>query len=154
MDTIFEMLSHRGDHLIGRVYGPLNFRLFVMPFVVTVLAIRAHLRDVREGRPTVMWAFIRDPAKRRRLLLSGLKDVGRVFIVACVLDTVYQVWVLRSFYLGEMLVVAVTCAIVPYVLIRGPVTRSVRWLYRKWSRPSTPSVADTTDDGADGRREH
>ena len=32
-----------------------------MPLVVTVLAIRAHLRDVREGRPTFLWAFIKDP---------------------------------------------------------------------------------------------
>ena len=146
MDTILEMLSQRGEHLLGRLSGPLNFRLVVMPLVVTILAVRAHLRDVREGRPTVLGAFFRDPTKRRRLLRSGLKDVGKVFIVACVLDTTYQILVLRSFYPGEVLVVAVVCAIVPYVLIRGLVLRSARLLYRKWARPAAPSAVNPNED--------
>ena len=57
---------------------------------------------------------------------------GKVFVVACVLDTIYQIWVLKSFYPGEMLVVAVACAIVPYCLVRGPILRGGRLLYRKW----------------------
>jgi hypothetical protein len=146
MDTIIDMLSHRGEHLLGRAGGPLNFRLFVMPLVVTVLAIRAHLRDVREGRPTVLWAFLKDPTKRRRLLRSGLKDFGKVFVVACVLDTTYQIMVLKSFYLGEMLIVAVVCAIVPYFLVRGPITRIARLLYRKWAGPAAQSGANPKDE--------
>jgi hypothetical protein len=140
MDTIIEMLSSRVEHLLGRASGPLHFRLFMMPLVVTFLAVRAHLRDVREGRPTLLWAFFRDPAERRRLLRSGLKDFGKVFIVACVLDTTYQVLVLRSFYFGELLIVAVACAIVPYFLIRGPVTRIVCLLHRKWSGQAVQST--------------
>ena len=136
MDTILEMLSSRFEHLLGRASGPLHFRLFVMPLVVTVLAIRAHLKDVREGKPTGLWAFFRNPTERRRLLRSGLKDFGKVFIVACVLDTTYQIWVLKSFYLGEMLMVAVACAIVPYALIRGPVTRLARRHYRSQAGPA------------------
>jgi hypothetical protein len=153
MDSLIEILNHRGEHLLGRVSGPLNFRLVVMPLVVTILAIRAHLRDVREGRPTVLWAFIKDPIKRRRLLRSGLKDFGKVFIVACVLDTTYQILVLGSFYPGEVLVVAVVCAIVPYFLIRGPVTRIARLLYRKWAGPaSRPAVRPSED--TKGRPDH
>jgi len=144
IDTILEMLTTRVQHLIERVDGPLQFRLIVMPLVVSVLAIRAHLRDVREGRPTVLFAFFKDPTKRRRLLRSGLKDFGKVFIVACVLDTTYQIWVLKSFYLGEMLMVAVACAIVPYFLIRGPVMRIAHALYRKWAKPGGPK-AETKD---------
>jgi len=133
MDTILEMLSHRGEHLVGRFGGPLNFRLFVMPLVVTFLAIRAHLKDVREGKGTFLWAFFKSPAERRRLLRSGLRDFGKVFIFACVLDTTYQILVLKSYYPGEMLVVAVVCAIVPYFLVRGPITRIGTLLYRKWT---------------------
>jgi hypothetical protein len=150
MNTILEMLSHRGEHLVGRFGGPLNFRLFVMPAVVIILAILAHLRDVREGRPTVVWAFFKDAAKRRRLLRSGIKDFGKVFIVACVLDTIYQIWVLKSFYPGELLVVAVVCAIVPYCLVRGPITRIARMLYRKWAGPP-PQAAGTSNEDTKGR---
>ena len=153
MDTILEMLSHRGEHLFGRLGGPLNFRLVVMPLVVTILAIRAHLRDIREGRPTVLWAFIRDPIERRRLFRAGLKDFGKVFIVACVLDTTYQILVLRSFYFGEVLLVAVVCAIVPYFLIRGPVTRIARILHRKWTGRAAQSAVSPGED-TKGRPDH
>ena len=129
MDTILEMLSHRGEHLVGRFGGPLNFRLIVMPLVVTFLALRAHRRDVRDGKATLLWAFFKSPTERRRLFRSGLRDFGKVFVVACVLDTTYQILVLKSYYPGEMLVVAVVCAIVPYFLVRGPITRIAQMLF-------------------------
>jgi threonine dehydrogenase-like Zn-dependent dehydrogenase len=43
-----------------------------------------------KGRPMVLWALLKDATERRRLFRSGLKDFGKVFIVACVLDTTYQ----------------------------------------------------------------
>ena len=131
MDTILEILSRMYHQVLGRATGPLNFRLVVMPIVVTILAVRAHFRDVREGRPTVLWAFIKDPAERQRLLRSGLKDFGKVFVMAVVLDTTYQLLVFRWIYPGEVLFIAVACAIVPYVLVRGPITRVLHLLLRK-----------------------
>jgi hypothetical protein len=133
MDTILDVLFNRAAHLFARAGGPLNFRLVVMPTVVTILAIFADRRDAREGRPAVFGAFITDPVERRRLFRSALKDIGRVFIVAIVLDTVYQLWVFRWVYPGEVLVVAVACAIVPYVLVRGPILRLAHLLFRKRS---------------------
>jgi hypothetical protein len=135
MDAILEVLSRIYHQILGRATGPLNFRLVVMPTVVTVLAVRAHLRDVREGRPTDLWAFIKDPVERRRLFRSGLKDFGRVFVIAVVLDTTYQLLVFRWVYPGEVLFIAVACAIVPYFLVRGPITRLVRMLSRKQAPP-------------------
>ena len=133
METILDILFNRAEHLFARAGGPLNFRLVVMPTVVTVLAILADRRDAREGRPAPLGAFIRDPVERRRLFRSALTDIGRVFIVAVVLDTAYQLWVFRWLYPGEVLVVAVACAIVPYVLVRGPIIRLVRMLFGKRS---------------------
>ena len=141
MDTLLEMLARRGEHLLGQASGPLNFRLVIMPIVVTILAIRTHLRDVREGRPIFLCAFLTSPTERRRLLRSGLKDFGKVFIVACVLDTTYQILVLRSFYPGEVLVVAVMCAIVPYILIRGPVMHIAHLLHKRTARPGSATIA-------------
>ena len=143
METILQMISRGVDELLGRASGPLHFRLFVMPTVVTVLAIRADLRDAREGRPAFLGAFFTNPTERRRLLRSAIKDIGRVFIVAVVLDTAYQLFVLRAFHIGQLLIVAVACAIVPYVLVRGPITRLVRRLFRKTADPA--QVAATHD---------
>jgi len=138
MHTLLQMLFHRVDDLLGRFSGPLNFRLFVMPTVVILLAIRADLRDAREGRPALLGAFFKDPVERRRLFRSAMKDIGRIFIVAVVMDTAYQLWVLRSFHIGELLIVAVACAIVPYVLVRGPITRLARRLYHREVHPNQP----------------
>ena len=146
MHTILQMLSQRVDHLLGRASGPLNFRLLVMPTVVTILAIRADRRDAREGRPAFLGAFLTNSIERRRLFRSAVKDVGRIFIVAIVLDTAYQLFVLRAFYLGEALVVAVACAVVPYVLVRGPITRLARLLFRKKAKAVKPAAEPLTVD--------
>jgi hypothetical protein len=136
MDSILEALSRMFHQILGRATGPLNFRLVVMPTVVTILAVRAHLRDVRERRPTALWAFIKDPMERRRLFRSGLKDFGKVFVMATILDITYQLLVFRWIYPGEVLFIAVVCAIVPYFLVRGPITRILRLLFGKHARPA------------------
>ena len=46
----------------------------------------------------------------------------------------------RSFYPGEVLVVAVVCAILPYFVIRGPVTRIARLLHRTWAERAVRST--------------
>ena len=83
MDTILHLLSRGIYELLGRFSGPLNFRLFVMPTVVTILAIRADLRDAREGMPAPLGAFLTNPIERKRLLRTAIKDIGKVFLVAC-----------------------------------------------------------------------
>lgn len=139
MDPFIDMLAGHFENILGRASGPLHFRLIVMPIVVTILAIRAHLRDVREGYPLYLGAFITNKAERRRLLRSGVKDFGKVFVVACVLDTIYQLMVLKTFSFGEMVLVAVMCAIVPYFVIRGPVTRIVNSALRRWRGGARPA---------------
>lgn len=131
MDPILQMLSRGIEQLLGRAGGPLHFRLLMMPTVVATLAILAGMKDAREGRPAFLWTLLVMPAERQRLLRSAIKDVGRIFVVAVVLDTIYQLTVLRAFYPIQTLIVAVACAIMPYLLIRGPVTRLTRGLYKK-----------------------
>jgi hypothetical protein len=128
LDAIFESLSRGVEQLLGRAGGPLHFRLVVMPIVVTILAIRADRRDARKGRPLTLGTFFKDPRERRRLIRSALKDIGRVFLIAIGMDTAYQLWVFRWIYPVQLLIVAVMCAIVPYVLVRGPIIRLVRRL--------------------------
>jgi hypothetical protein len=145
MEIIRDILSRGVEQLLGRAGGPLHLRLLIMPIVVTTLAVLAGMKDAREGRPAFLWALLAHPGERRRLLRSAAKDVGRIFIVAVVLDTTYQLIVLRAFYIVQLLIVAVACAIVPYVLIRGPVTRLTRGLYEIQTRSADGSPAKTAD---------
>ena len=121
-----EILERLWENLAGRTSGPMNFRLIIQPAVATLLAIRAGLRDARERRPAFFWAAISDPAYRPELLHQGWKDVGKVFVLAIVLDSIYQLIVHRGVYVLELLITATALAIVPYVLIRGPINRIAR----------------------------
>lgn len=60
------------------------------------------------------------------MLKHGWKDVSKVFLLAVVLDVAYQIIVLRFVYPGEVILVAFTLAILPYLLLRGLVTRIAR----------------------------
>ena len=151
MDAVLEILNRGVEQLLGRASGPLHFRLVVMPTVVTILAIRAGLRDAREGRPAFVWEIITNPTDRRRRLLAGWKDITRIFIVAIVLDTVYQLVVLRAFSVVQSLIVAVACAMVPYVLFRGPTARLARVLSGKPSGATDNTSAAETTENTDER---
>jgi len=108
----------------------MHFRLILQPTVAILLAIRAGLADFRLGRPAFLWAAITNPAYRPELLREGWKDVGKVFILASVLDAIYQFIVNRWVYPGELLITATVLAIVPYLLLRGPVNRIGKRLTR------------------------
>ena len=120
MDDIFARVW---QNLGGRLTGPMNLRLIVQPAVATILAIRAGLRDAREERGPFLWTVLFNPAHRRELLLQGWKDIGKVFLLAAILDVVYQLIVHRGVYTLELLITAVTLAIVPYILLRGIISR-------------------------------
>lgn len=123
MDAFVEILGRGFDQLLGRGSGPLHLRLLITPTVAIILAIRAGLQDARAGRSTFFWA---NKAERRELFRSGWKDIGRVFVLALVLDTAYQLIVFRAFYVVQALIVAVLLAIVPFALFRNAVSRLMR----------------------------
>ena len=66
------------------------------------------------------------PAQRDDMLKDGWKSVGKVFILALVLDVIYQIIELRFVYAGEAIIVAFVLAILPYLILRGLVTRIAR----------------------------
>lgn len=120
MDNI---VSRMVENLLGRASGPMHFRLVMQPLMAIIFAVRDGRRDARSGDPPYFWALFTQRGDRLKLLRSGWKSVGKIFSFALVLDAVYQFWVLRRFYPGEALIVAFFLAIVPYVVLRGPVNR-------------------------------
>ena len=94
--------------------------------MATIFAVRDGLKDGRQGRPAYFWALFTATGSRKDLIHDGWRSVSKVFILACVLDVVYQIIVHRWVYPGEVLLVAVILAVVPYLLIRGPVNRISR----------------------------
>ena len=117
------------ENLNARLTGPMNLRFIIQPTVATILAIRAGLRDAHQNRPAFLWAVLWNPAHRRELLRQGWKDVGKVFVLATILDVIYQLIVHRDVYILELLITAVALAVIPYVLFRGPISRIARAVF-------------------------
>jgi hypothetical protein len=129
--TTGEFFNRVWAMLVGRAGGPLSLRLLVQPTVAAILAVRAGLRDAREGQTPYLWSIFSKPACRRDLLRQGWKDMGKVFIVAVVLDVIYELIVHRWLYPVQALIVATVLAIIPYLVIRGLVTRIARHFIQK-----------------------
>jgi hypothetical protein len=70
--------------------------------------------------------MVSDSKERAELIKDGWKSVGKVFILAIVLDVIYQIIELHFVYVGEAIIVAIILAILPYLILRGIVTRIAR----------------------------
>ena len=121
-----DMWTRIAADLLDRVSGPMKFRLVLQPIMASIFAIKAGLHDARTGQPPYFWSLFTDPEHRVSMLKDGWKSVGKVFVLALVLDVVYQIIVMRFVYPGEALITAVLMAIVPYLTLRGLVTRFTR----------------------------
>lgn len=130
-----EVATRVWQDLLARPAGPLALRFVMQPIVAMVLALRDGTRDARAGRTPHLWTILSDPAQRAGLLKDGLASVTKVMVVALVLDGIYQFVVLKKFYPFEAVIVAIALAYVPYLLIRGPTARIVRW----WTDRRTPT---------------
>ena len=117
------------DDLVERPDAPMRFRLILQPLMAALVAIRDGLEDARTGRSPYFWTVLRDPRRRVGRLNEGLNGTARIILLAVAMDTIYQIIVLKRFYPTEAVGIAVLLAFVPYLVIRGPVTRLARqWL--------------------------
>ena len=92
-----DILSRIFENLVGRLSGPLHFRFILQPVMAIIFATVDGRKDAREGRAPYFWSLFTEPQQRKELIRKGWKSVGKVFILAIVLDAVYQVWVFRTF---------------------------------------------------------
>jgi hypothetical protein len=120
-------------------------RLILQPLVAVILAIRAGWADARAGRAIFFWTLLRDPAQARLMLRNLWKLVGKVFIVAIVLDVVYQLIVLHWIYPLETLTVATILALVPCMVVRAIGNRIVALARLRPLGDKKVKVDDTPD---------
>ncbi len=118
-----DVLMRIAENLVERVSGPMHLRVYLQPTMATIFAVLAGLRDARAGNPPYFWSLLNDPVNRAARLKNGWKDVSMVFALALVLDLGYQFFVQGTVFPFEMLIVAIVLALVPYLLVRGLVTR-------------------------------
>jgi hypothetical protein len=122
---MLEFLSPVFDAMSERMSGPMSARLIIQPIMAGFFAIRSGLKDAREGKPPYFWSLLSNSEHRRDMLRDGWKSIGKVFLLAILLDVIYQIVVSRMVLPIEVVVVAFLLAILPYLILRGIITRLV-----------------------------
>jgi hypothetical protein len=115
------------DGLLARIEGPMSFRLLLQPLVALFFAFRDGRKDAREGRSPYFWALFTELEHRHDMLQHGWRSIGKVFIIAIVLDLVFQYIVFHELRPLGALFDGIILALLPYLLLRGPVNRLIRF---------------------------
>jgi hypothetical protein len=135
MDDLARMWSD----LVGRLSGPLTFRLILQPTMAIIYALRDGAKDAREGRPPYFWTMFTEPDHARAMIDEGFKAVGRVLALGVVMDVIYQLIVFRWVYPVELILVVLLLAFIPYLLLRGPANRFAHLWSSSNTKKSTPT---------------
>jgi hypothetical protein len=115
--------------LFERFGGPMSFRFFLQPAMAAIAATVDGIKDARIGRSPYFWTVLSAPGERGGRLREALFSTARIILLGLGMDAIYQYRVLKTFYPDEALLIALTLAVVPYFLVRGPVTRiAYRWI--------------------------
>lgn len=121
-----DVFSQAWHEIAARPSGPMAFRYYLQPAMAAFFAVRDGLRDARAGNPPYFWALFTRRGHRKELLRGGWKSIGRIIILALAMDLVYQITVLHGLRPIEGIFVAFELAVMPYLLLRGTVTRITR----------------------------
>ena len=122
-----DLLSRFFGSFLPRLDGPLHFRFIFQPLMATIFAVIDGIKDAKMGNPPYFWDIVKNPHRRRELMMLGWKRFGKIFILAVVLDVIYQIKVYHWWYPGETLAVAILLAVLPYIIVRGPINRIISW---------------------------
>jgi hypothetical protein len=133
MDAFLDYLHRFWTEMIARSDGPMTFRFFLQPTMAFLVALRDGIKDARAGREQY-WTYLRhaQPEERKAAWRQGVTATTRILLLGVAMDVIYQLKVFGDFSRPlETLVIAILLAFVPYLLLRGPVTRIARrWLNR------------------------
>ncbi len=113
--------------IAARPGGPMTFRFILQPCMAALAAFHDGAKDARLGRTPYLWSLLSHAGRSTDRLLEGLFATARIMALGFAMDAVYQATVLKTFYPGEMVIIAILLAFLPYVLLRGPFARLVRW---------------------------
>ena len=122
-----DLLNRFFGSFLPRLDGPLHFRFIMQPTMAIIAAVIDGIKDAKVGRPPYFWDIVKNPARRMENFKLAWVRIGKIFILAVVLDVIYQIKVYHWWYPGETLAVAILLAIVPYIIVRGPINRIISW---------------------------
>ncbi len=125
-------LQRLWSNIVARPGGPMTFRFVLQPSMASIAAFRDGFADARSNRRPYLSAVLFGGEPHRAPLWEGVLSTARILILSLVMDVAYQLVFLDMFHPGELVVIAILLAFLPYALMRGPAARLAHaWLARR-----------------------
>jgi hypothetical protein len=115
------------QNLLDRPGGPMTFRFILQPIMATIAALYDGVTDARTGRSPYLSTIFFNPEERGGRLREGLISTARIILLGLCMDLIYQLIEFKTFHPAEAAIIALLLAYAPYLLLRGPCARIVRW---------------------------
>ena len=124
--------------IAARPGGPMTFRFVLQPCMAAIAAYHDGAKDARLGRSPYLWSVLTRSGGGAGRLREALIATARIVLLGFAMDAVYQATVLKTFYPGEMVLIAILLAFLPYLLLRGPFARLAGWRDHRHSTGTPP----------------
>ena len=115
------------QNMLERPSGTMNFRFILQPVMATIAALLDGVKDARTGRAPFLATVLTDPAKRAGRLQEAVIATARIILLGLIMDAIYQFIEFKTFHPAEAVIIALLLAFVPYVVLRGIISRIARW---------------------------
>jgi hypothetical protein len=127
-----EVRARIWQNLFDRPGGPMVFRFILQPIMASIAAFRGGLKDARSGQAPFLASILTNPQKRAGRLNEALLATAQIILLGLVMDGIYQFMEFKTFHPAEAVIIALLLGFVPYLILRGLVTRIARrWVGNK-----------------------
>lgn len=110
-------------HLTERLNGPFSLRLLLQPTMALLFAIRDGRKDAASNATPYLRALMSGRNERRQTLVSAWTSLGKVMVMAFVLDCAFQYATGGNIRIVQAVLMAGLLCAIPYTLMRGPAAR-------------------------------
>lgn len=119
------------DRIDLKLDGPLNMRLIMQPLMALYFAVKSGINDYKTSNVPYLKNFFKDKSRRKIILEEIWRDVGKIFIIAVIIDLIFQLIVFQTVFMFGAISTAVVLAIMPYVIFRGLTGRILKLFNKK-----------------------
>lgn len=133
MLSVIDILTRFWTDMIDRADGPMTFRFFLQPSMALITALIDGIKDAKAGKTPYAWLLAHSSSGERRVAWrEGVTDTARILLLGVGMDVIYQFRVFGGFkYPVETFVIAVVLGFLPYLILRGPITRIASHVLRR-----------------------
>lgn len=130
--------------ILERPGGPMTFRFVLQPIMAAIAATHDGIKDAHLGRSPYFRTVLSNPAERGGRLREGLLSIARLILLGFGMDALYQWRVLGTFYPVEAILITLILAVIPYLILRGPICRIARHSQAAPAAGRTPAHYEDT----------